>query len=107
MAKSRTNVVEAPVMEQKKTKQKETKPMSIRIIQTPDGSHPADIRKDWIGIEIPLMMLPSSVECQVSIAEAIKALKNANKLEAAAYWEKFTDKTNKLVFKRCFCRIIN
>ena len=90
----------------------------IRIIKTPPGFAPEDIRKQWIGIEIPIIGEEDSTQplgvrsgieniggYQVSPLEAIKALKEAGKTEAVAFWQRFSSAMN-FTFKKEVCEVI-
>lgn len=73
----------------------------IRITKTPAGFAPQEIRDQWVGVEIPLMNQEDADKLQnsgqwnaseqhggpiVHIEDAINALKQAGKTEAASFW---------------------
>jgi hypothetical protein len=89
----------------------------IRIIHTPSGFAPERIRDQWKGIEIPLADNPipagkvalrigteNQDGYQVKGTEAVKALREAGKNEAADFWEDY--KTGNFTFKKEVCELI-
>ncbi len=90
----------------------------IKIISTPPGFAPEEIRKQWIGIEMPILGIEdpktagnirTGVEnlggYEVSPKEAIEALKKAGKHEAAEFWAPYAN-APKFVFKKDVCELI-
>lgn len=90
---------------------------SIKIIAVPPGFAPLDIRKEWVGVEIPL---PASVDdppgnlrtgtaniggYTVRKPDAIEALRKAGKEEAAKWWASSRLGLH-LQFKREACQFI-
>jgi hypothetical protein len=93
----------------------------IKIIATPPGFAPANIREQWLGIEIPL---PTPEEIAgnppsrsgignansdghlVLMAAAIDALRQAGKEEAAEFWELLPLGTY-LQFRQSVCEIVD
>ncbi len=74
----------------------------VRIIATPAGFAPQHIREQWVGVEIPLIdqeeadVLHDSLNWNsdeqyggpiVRTSDAITALRDAGKEEAAQFWE--------------------
>ena len=93
--------------------------MKIRIISTPPGSvAPEEIRKQWVGIEIPILPeeeLRGSLWTGeqnaggyvVSIGDAIDALRTAGREQAADFWEEIQAHIgNKLRFKKECCEVV-
>ncbi|MBP9836977.1 MAG: hypothetical protein KBC78_04060 [Candidatus Pacebacteria bacterium] len=93
--------------------------MKIRIISTPPGSvAPEEIRKQWVGVEIPvaeggepegaLWVGQQNVGGYVvSITDAIDALRTAGKERAAQFWEEIQASIgDKLRFKKECCEIV-
>lgn len=89
----------------------------IKIIDVPPGFAPEHIRKQWVGIEIPLAQnpIPEGKEVarigndnaggyQVKGVDAVKALKEAGKDEAADFWEDYSSGNFK--FKKEVCEVI-
>ena len=95
---------------------------SIRIIRTPPGEPPKWVRKEWIGVEIPLPeQEPDGVQMgalggeakntdgyQVKTREAVKALQKKSP-KAADWWDKNTSLalTTHLVFSKSVCEVIS
>jgi len=90
----------------------------IKIIAIPPGFAPQEIREQWVGIEIPLSKnpIPHGEESfrsgsengdgyQVLATEAIVALRNAGKNDAANFWKNLAGGT--LVFKKDLCELVN
>lgn len=69
----------------------------IRIVAVPPGFAPKEIRQQWVGVEIPLsgedptggIWVGTGNEngYVVSADDAISALRNAGKDDAADFWE--------------------
>ena len=91
----------------------------IRIIQTPPGIiAPEKIRKQWVGVELPVAAPKDSDEEHwvgtentggylVNTKDAIKALRQAGKTEAADFWEEMKHQTGEqLRFGSEFCAVI-
>jgi hypothetical protein len=91
----------------------------IRIISTPPGSAaPEKIRKQWVGIELPVVPAKEQDNTGwvgnaneggyvVYTADAIKALREAGKDEAADFWEEIKQMTGEqLRFGAQFCAIV-
>lgn len=89
----------------------------IKIIDVPPGFAPEHIRKQWVGIEIPLTQnpIPEGKEVarigndntggyQVNGVDAVKALREADKNEAADFWEDYS--SGKFKFKKEVCEVI-
>jgi hypothetical protein len=90
----------------------------IRITSTPPGFAPEEIRKQWIGIEIPIMGIEDPKTAgnlrtgtenlggyEVSPKEAVEALKKAGKHEAVKFWTPYIS-APKFVFKKEVCEVI-
>lgn len=90
----------------------------IKIISTPPGFAPEEIRKQWVGIEIPIMGIENPKTAgnirtgtenlggyEVSPKEAVDALKKAGKDEAVEFWTPYTS-APKFVFKKEVCELI-
>jgi hypothetical protein len=93
----------------------------IRIIKTPPGFAPEEIGNQWVGIEIPLAT-DSEIEAnppsglgignshmggfQVLVEEAIAALVEAHKFQAATYWSSVVP-AGYLVFRQECCLLLN
>ena len=70
--------------------------MNIRIIAVPPGDAPENIRKDWVGVELPVEDPSNEVGFWhgnknaggyiVLKARAVEALKKAGKRRAATFW---------------------
>ncbi len=89
----------------------------MKIIAIPPGFAPEEIRKQWLGIEIPLLGKddqPTSLRIgngnsggyTVQTQDAIDALRASDKNEAAEFWEQF-NLGSQLVFKTECCEIID
>ena len=89
------------------------KTMIIRIIETPPGQAPESIREQWIGLELPIQEekddgrglrdgTANSGGYKVLASDAISALREAGKEEAANYWEGLLGATI-LVFRTDCC----
>lgn len=88
----------------------------IKIVATPPGFAPLDIREQWVDIEIPLAPIEFSDDSlkrigdenvggyQVAALDAIEALEKSGKTEAAKFWKEF--KFGNLVFKKEVCELI-
>jgi len=88
----------------------------IKIKDVPPGFAPKHIREQWIGIEIPLTEKPipegqgfktgnsNGDGYQVAGIDAVKALKDAGKKEAADFWEKYS--SGNFIFKKEVCELI-
>lgn len=91
----------------------------IRIIATPPGFAPEEIRKEWVGIEIPvnreeinkLLLEPgvwsgntSDPGYAVLAGDAIHALETAGKHEAAEFWRGIPSSVYK--FKADVCEVV-
>lgn len=73
---------------------------SIRIVSTPPGQAPEWVRKEWVGVEIPVVEQPvkgiqvgvrggkpqNKGGYEVNTADAIEALRKKSP-EAAKWWE--------------------
>ncbi len=90
----------------------------IKIILTPPGFAPEEIRKQWIGIEIPIMGIENPKTAgnlrtgtenlggyEVSPKEAVEALKKAGKADAVKFWTPYTN-AEKFVFNKDVCEVI-
>ncbi len=90
----------------------------IKIIAVPPGFAPEEIRKQWLDIEIPLAQnpIPEGKEVarigndntggyQVKGVDAVQALKDAGKDEAANFWKTFS--SGNFTFKKEVCEIID
>ena len=88
----------------------------IRITSVPPGFAPEDIRKQWLGVEIPLTGFDNNPEglrmgienmggYKVNTQDAIDALRTAGKEDAANFWENF-NLGSTLVFKQECCEIV-
>lgn len=109
--------------------------MKIRITSVPAGGAPEQIRKDWVGVEMPLDLgltelthlgeawnLPginpgtrqpttggeNRGGYSVATQTAIDCLRKAGKAEAADYWQQYLDETGAdvLAFGRQFCEVV-
>ena len=93
--------------------------MRIRIISTPPGSvAPEEIRKQWVGIEIPVLPeeeprgslwtgKQNAGGHVVNIGDAIAALRTAGKDQAADFWEEVRGHIgSKLRFKKECCEVV-
>jgi hypothetical protein len=89
----------------------------IKIVQVPPGFAPEDIRKEWVGVEIPLADNPiigdkvvakignqNKDGYQVRGVDAVQALLDAGKNEAADFWKFYA--TGNFVFKKEVCELI-
>ncbi len=89
----------------------------IKITHVPPGFAPEKIRKQWLNIEIPLAEnpIPDGKEVvrigndnvggyQVKGVDAVKALKEAGKDEAANFWKDFS--SGNFTFKKDVCELI-
>ena len=92
---------------------------SIRIIEIPPGFAPAHIRRQWVGVVLPLATEeelahnPPSEVCigrgnengyLVLCCKAAAVLRTTGKMEAANYWESFFD--SYLEFKKEVCELV-
>jgi hypothetical protein len=90
----------------------------LKIVQIPPGFAPEHIRKQWIGVEIPLAEnpIPEGKEAlrigndnaggyQVKGTDAVKALRDAGKIEAADFWENYSSGMFK--FKKEVCEVVS
>lgn len=95
---------------------------SIRIVQTPPGFAPEKIREEWVGIKIPLVperdlrqdppvphpaaSTNDNADGHVVLrTEAILALLNAGKEEAANFWNALPLGVY-LIFKKDVCEVV-
>lgn len=92
----------------------------IRIVLTPPGFAPENIRKEWIGVEIPLVTQEQLDEDPpvgrignenvggyvVLLSAAVTALRKAGKQEAADFWDSLSIGTY-LEFKRDVCERVS
>lgn len=96
--------------------------MLIRIISVPEGEAPEEIRKDWVGVVLPVsrtsglgpagafirkgvesgQFISSANGYAVLTADAIRALELAGKTGAASYWKarKMLVATDELIFRQ-------
>jgi hypothetical protein len=99
----------------------------VKIIDVPPGGAPDAIRKQWVGLELPLEKVsepgilasvtggkpnPRSVDdWSVNTQAAIQALRDADQEEAAEWWETWYLETGgrgkTLVFARDCCELID
>lgn len=95
---------------------------SIRIVSTPPGQAPEWVRKEWIGVEIPLPEQKLSViqmgvrggkaenvgGYQVDTSKAIEALQKKSP-KAAKWWEENVPLTSipLLVFSKDVCELVS
>jgi hypothetical protein len=95
---------------------------SIRIVKTPPGFAPEEIRSQWVGVEIPLATseelaknpLSGSIRIGnqntdgyvVLTENAVAALEVAGKGAAVDYWEKILVFGRYLQFKKDVCELI-
>ena len=93
---------------------------SIRIKEIPPGFAPAEIREEWIGVEIPLATeeeLKANPPIsrfgnangdgyQVLTEKAIYALRHSGHPRAADFWEYFPGSGHYLVFAKNICELI-
>ena len=89
----------------------------IKIIATPPGFAPEHIRVQWIGIQIPLTTpIPQDQVVakigndntdgyEVKGIDAVQALKDAKKNQAAEFWEPYSSGNFK--FKKEVCELID
>ncbi len=95
--------------------------MKIRITGTPPGFAPEEIRAQWVGVEIPIdgaavnesLSMPgkwsgseNSDGYTVATEDAIAALKQAGKDEAAAFWQEVRNLGSVLRFKKDVCELL-
>ncbi len=93
--------------------------MKIRITSTPPGSvAPEEIRKQWVGIEIPVlpdgdsegslwMSQQNAGGHVVDIIAAINALRTAGRDRAADFWEGIRPSIgDRLRFKKECCEVL-
>lgn len=92
--------------------------MKIRIEMVPLGFAPEEIRKQWVGVEIPLpddeVILESGRWTGtdnengyvVFTADAVRALWEAGRLDAAEYWEGIGFIGKVLRFKKELCSLV-
>lgn len=96
----------------------------ILITQTPPGQAPEDVRKAWVGLKIPLSpdqsegfsagVLGGKAEpanlngYSVGAKEAVQALLDAKKCEAADWWQThgYGFGNERLMFGKAFCQVI-
>lgn len=91
----------------------------IRIIQTPPGAiAPEKIRKQWVGVVLPVAQGGEHSDPHwvgtdnadgyiVNTTDAIEALRQAGKTEAADFWEEIAHQTGEqLRFGSAFCAVI-
>lgn len=89
----------------------------IKIIEVPPGFAPEEIRKQWVGVEIPLAEnpIPEGRESfqignqnqggyQVRGVDAVKALLDSEKKEAANFWRPYS--IGNFKFKKEVCELI-
>ena len=89
----------------------------IKIIEVPPGFAPEYIRKEWVGIEIPLAENYITKEketlrignenadgYQVKGEDAVKALSEAGKAETALFWLPYA--SGNFMFKKNVCELI-
>lgn len=87
----------------------------IKIIGTPSGAAPLEIREQWVEVELPLSpqdnprfseFLPEGSDHRggyvVEVDDAVRALRDAGKPEAALFWLDRVD-TGPLIFGMKFC----
>ncbi|MCA9352734.1 hypothetical protein KC901_00960 [Patescibacteria group bacterium] len=88
--------------------------MKIRIVETPPGPAPEEIRKEWKDIEMVAEIdtgggirtsNASDGGYKVTTQEAIQALKNAGKNEAANFWASIP-LAESLIFHKDVCIVI-
>jgi hypothetical protein len=93
--------------------------MKIRIIRVPPGGAPYVIRKDCVGLVLPVCGGiemgrgdpddPNDNDYPVLARDAIVALRSANKEEAARFWEElFEDRQDRkpLFFAQRCCEVV-
>ncbi|TSC91672.1 MAG: hypothetical protein CEN92_223 [Candidatus Berkelbacteria bacterium Licking1014_96] len=110
--------------------------MRIRIISTPAGGAPPEIREQWVGVELPVDeadMISAGLQqafgiegidagtrqptrgrienrdgYAVDTQAAVGCLKQAGRIEAAEWWQRFLNETGGdiLVFGRQFCEVV-
>ncbi len=92
--------------------------MKIRIEAVPPGFAPEEIRKQWVGVEVPLpddgVILKggrwTGTENEngyvVFTADAVRALREVGRLDAAEYWEGIGSIGKVLRFKRELCSLV-
>jgi len=94
----------------------------VRIVLMPPGFAPEEIRQQWVGVEIPLIDQDEADALQdnpnwdaseqyggsiVSTSDAIAALREAGREEAAQYWEEVQKNIGiKLRFGAEYCEIL-
>lgn len=89
----------------------------IKIIEVPPGFASEYIRKQWVGIEIPLAKkpIPEGKETfqignqnadgyQVKGTDAVQALLNAGKQDAANFWKMY--ESGNFKFKKEVCELV-
>ncbi len=88
----------------------------IKIVGVPPGFAPEEIRRQWVGIEIPLLEAGENLSKEgwvgtgneggyvVSGGDAITALRKAKKHEAATFWEGIVPAA--LRFNKQICELI-
>lgn len=94
----------------------------IRIVKVPPGFAPEHIRREWLGVEIPLPTQaelaenpPSAWEANEANSggyivfqdDAVKALLAAEKNGAAEFWEDLELPAPYLRFRRDCCEVIS
>lgn len=106
--------------------------MRIRITSVPAGGAPLKIRKQWVGMVLPVdLVVPEEVSVflvgdidgitgqpysaddlnltgySVLKSEAINALREAGRVEAADYWQALVRTGHDvLIFSRQFCEVV-
>jgi len=95
----------------------------IKIRSMPDGFAPANIRDQWVGVEIPLMTFntieeekkvraqfppgPNTGGWLVRREDAVAALQAAGREQAAAFWDNFYPLGPVLMFHTSVADIID
>lgn len=89
----------------------------IRIVSTPPGFAPKEIREQWIGVEIPLSEKDvepggawtgtENIDGFVVFTEdAVQALRDFGRHQAADFWDKIASLGSFLRFGKDFCRLV-
>lgn len=88
--------------------------LRYRVTRTPAGEAPQSVREEWVGVILPVKELigrcrgagvltgaPSPIADGVAVrgVDAIEALKAADRLDAARWWEE-NYKGNELLFEK-------
>lgn len=96
-------------------------PSAIKIIKIPPGFTPEKIRKEWVGVTIPLATRenyrqhpPSGIRIgdeniggfEVAAEDAIKALQDAGKNRAAGFWKELFSPGDYFIFRKDVCELI-